>query len=310
MSAPAQTESVALPRAGSAQAWVLAARPKTLAAAFVPVAVGTAVAAATGGVQLSAAAAALFGALCIQVGTNFANDVFDAEKGADTAARVGPTRAVQAGLVSARSMRMGMIAAFGLATLAGIYLTWLAGWPVVAIGVASIASGILYTGGPRPLGYAGLGDVFVFVFFGIVAVAGTAFVQTGGVAALALAAAIPVGALSTAILVVNNARDAATDVLAGKRTLAVRFGRRFAIAEYVALLVIGAAGCAACAVLLRSPLPLLPLLLAPEGVRLARFVARTEGAGLNRGLAETARLLAGTGALLSIGLLLAIRSGG
>ena len=111
-----------------------------------------------------------------------------------------------------------MIAAFGLATLAGIYLTWLAGWPVVAIGVASIASGILYTGGPRPLGYAGLGEVFVFVFFGIVAVAGTAFVQTGGVTALALAAAIPVGALSTAILVVNNARDAATDVLAGKTT--------------------------------------------------------------------------------------------
>ena len=306
----ASAPDIALPRPGSARAWALAARPKTLAAALVPVGVGTAVAAATGGVDAGAAGAALFGALCIQVGTNFANDVFDAEKGADTAARVGPTRAVQAGLISPGGMRAAMAAAFGAATVAGVYLTWLAGWPVVAIGIASIASGILYTGGPRPLGYAGLGDLFVFVFFGIVAVAGTAFVQTGGVSALALAAAVPVGALSTAILVVNNARDAATDVLAGKRTLAVRFGRRFAIAEYAVLLVVAAAGGVACAALLRSPLPLLPLLLAPEGVRLARFVARTEGAGLNRGLAETARLLAGVGLLLSAGIVLAGRSAG
>lgn len=300
----------ALPRAGSAGAWVLAARPKTLAAAFVPVAVGTAVAAATGGIHAGAAGAALFGALAIQVGTNFANDVFDAEKGADTAERVGPTRAVQAGLLTAGDVRIGMIAAFAAATLAGVYLTAIAGWPVIAIGVASIASGILYTGGPRPLGYAGLGDLFVFVFFGIVAVAGTAFVQTGGVSALALAAAVPVGALSTAILVVNNARDAATDVVAGKRTLAVRFGRRFANAEYTGLLVLAAAGCVACALLLASALPLLPLVLAPEGIRLARFLFRTEGAALNRGLAETARLLALSGVLLSATLVLAARNGG
>lgn len=304
------TDAQALPKAGSARAWVLASRPKTLAAAVVPVAVGTAVAAATGGVAPGAAGAALLGALAIQVGSNFANDVFDAEKGADTAARVGPTRAVQAGLLTAGEMRAGMIAAFLAATLAGIYLTALAGWPVVAIGVASIASGILYTGGPKPLGYLGLGDLFVFVFFGLVAVAGTAFVQTGEVGALALAAAVPVGALSTAILVVNNARDASTDVLAGKRTLAVRLGRGFANAEYVGLLLLAGAGCVACALLLGSALPLLPLAVAPEGIRLARFVSRTDGAALNRGLAETARLLALSGVLLSAGIVLAVRNGG
>lgn len=302
--------AVGLPQAGSARAWVLAARPKTLPAAVVPVAVGTAVAAATGGVHVPAALAALFGALAIQVGTNFANDVFDAEKGADTEARIGPTRAVQAGLLSAGDVRIGMIAAFAAATLAGVYLVAIAGWAVVAIGVASIASGILYTGGPRPLGYAGLGDLFVFVFFGLVAVAGTAFVQTGAVSALAFSAAIPVGAISTAILVVNNARDAATDVLAGKRTLAVRFGRRFANAEYALLLVTAAVGCGACAWLTRSAAPLLPLLLAPEALRLARFVAKNDGAALNRGLAETARLLAGTGLLLGAGIVLAMRNGG
>ena len=293
-----------VPAAGSARAWVLAARPKTLAAAVVPVVVGTAVAVATGGAEAVPALSALLGALAIQVGTNFANDVFDAEKGADTDARVGPTRAVQAGLLSAGQMRAGMAAAFGVAVVAGLHLVAVAGWPIVAVGLASIASGILYTGGPRPLGYLGLGDVFVFVFFGLVAVAGTAFVQTGGVAPLALAAAVPVGALSTAILAVNNVRDAATDVLAGKRTLPVRFGVGFGVGEYAFLLVAAAAGCAACAWLLGSAWPLLPLALAPEGTRLALAVARTRGPTLNRALAETARLLAGTGVLLSAGILL------
>lgn len=295
--------TMTLPAAGSWRAWVLAARPQTLAAGAVPVAVGTAVAAATGGVHPGGALAALAGALAIQVGTNFANDVFDAEKGADTEARVGPTRAVQAGLLSPAQVRAGMVAAFGAATLAGVYLVTLAGWPIVAIGLASIAGGVLYTGGPKPLGYLGLGDLFVFVFFGVVAVAGTVLVQTGSVSALALAAAVPVGALSTAILVVNNARDAATDVLAGKRTLAVRFGRRFANAEYVSLLALSGAGVAACAWILGHPAPLLALLATPEAVRLARFVVRNDGAALNGALAGTARLLVVVGALLSFGII-------
>ena len=197
--------------------WVGAARLRTLPAAVVPVVVGTACAAATGRVAWGAALAALGGALAIQIGTNFANDVFDAERGADGPDRIGPVRAVSAGLISAGAMNRAMIAAFAVATLLGIYLASVAGWPVVAIGVASILSGIAYTGGPWPLGYHGLGDLFVMVFFGFVAVCGTTYVQLGAVPCLAIAAALPVGALATAILVVNNVRDRATDARAGAR---------------------------------------------------------------------------------------------
>ena len=163
------------------KSWILAARPATLTAAAAPVAVGTAVAYAVGGFALGPALAALLGAFWIQIGTNFANDVFDAEKGADGPDRIGPTRAVSAGLISARAMKLAMIAAFALATAFGGYLLAVAGWPVAAIGVASILAGIAYTGGPYPLGYHGLGDLFVLVFFGFVAVCGTAFVQLGHV---------------------------------------------------------------------------------------------------------------------------------
>ena len=203
-----------------------------------PVLVGTACASARGDVKWGPALAALFGALFLQIGANFANDVFDYEKGADTAERLGPTRAVQAGLISARGMRLGMLVVFALALALGIYLTTVAGPVILVIGLASIASAIAYTGGPYPLGYHGLGDVFVFVFFGLVAVCGTAFVEIGQVPALSLACALPVGALATAILVVNNLRDRVTDAGAGKRTLAVRFGRGFAIGQYRALIAV------------------------------------------------------------------------
>ena len=211
--------------------WIAAARPKTLPAAVVPVVVGTACAAASGGAAWAPACAALGGAIAIQIGTNFANDVFDAERGADGPDRVGPTRAVAAGLIAPRAMKHAMIAAFAVAIAFGIYLASIGGWPIVAIGIASIAAGIAYTGGPFPLGYHGLGDVFVLAFFGFVAVCGTAFVELGRVPALAIGAAIPIGALATAILVVNNVRDRASDARAGKRTLAVRFGRRAAVVE-------------------------------------------------------------------------------
>ena len=166
--------------------WLLAARPKTLSAASVPVAVGSACAFSLGGLRPAPALAALAGALLLQIGANFANDVYDYEKGADTAERLGPTRAVQAGLITPAAMKRGMYLVFALALLIGAYLTHVAGWPILAIGIVSIVSAVAYTGGPYPLGYNGLGDLFVFVFFGLVAVCGTVFVQLGRVPALAL----------------------------------------------------------------------------------------------------------------------------
>jgi len=284
--------------------WIAAARLRTLPAAVVPVVVGTACAAASGGAAAGPALAALGGALAIQIGTNFANDVFDAERGADGPDRIGPLRAVSAGLISAGAMKRAMIAAFGVATLLGLYLVAASGWPVIAIGLASIVSGVAYTGGPWPLGYHGLGDVFVMIFFGFVAVCGTAFVQLGSVPCLAIAAAIPVGALATAILVVNNIRDRATDVRAGKRTLAVRFGRRAALVEYAALLALAYAVPLGLAITGR-PWAALPLLSAPLAiVRLRAVIAAADGPAFNRCLAATAQLLLAHGALFTLGLAL------
>jgi 1,4-dihydroxy-2-naphthoate octaprenyltransferase len=282
--------------------WIGAARLRTLPAAVVPVVVGTACAAACSGTALGPALAALGGSLAIQIGTNFANDVFDAERGADGPDRIGPLRAVSAGLITPRAMKRAMIAAFGIATLLGVYLVAVAGWPVIAIGIASVISGIAYTGGPWPLGYHGLGDLFVMVFFGFVAVCGTVFVQLGSVPCLAIAAAVPVGALATAILVVNNVRDRATDVRAGKRTLAVRFGRRAALVEYALLLGLAYAvpiGLAATG----RPWAGLPLLSAPLAiVRLRAVIAAADGPTFNRCLAATAQLLLLHGALFAAGL--------
>jgi len=288
---------------GSPRAWVLAARPATLTAALVPVLVGTAVALASGGFRGGPAAAALFGAFMLQITSNFANDVFDAEKGADTHERLGPTRAVQSGLLTPREVRVGLSITIALAMLAGLYLTAVAGWPVVVIGVCSILSAVAYTGGPFPLGYHGLGDVFVMIFFGFVAVCGTVFVQSGAVPPLAWLASVPVGAIATAVLVVNNVRDRETDVKAGKRTLAVRFGRRAGVGEYVALLALAyAAPAVAIALLGRSPWVLLPLASIPVAVRLARTLATTEGKPLNACLTGTAKLLLLYGVLFAAGL--------
>jgi 1,4-dihydroxy-2-naphthoate octaprenyltransferase len=294
----------ALPAPSSLAAWIAACRPATLSASAVPVLVGSACAAAVGAFRAGPALAALAGAFCIQIGTNLANDVFDFEKGADTGDRVGPVRAVQAGLLTAAQVRRGMVLAFGLACLAGVSLILVGGWPIVVIGIASILAGIAYTGGPWPLGYHGLGDVFVMLFFGFVAVCGTAFVQVGAVPDVAWLAAVPVGALSTAILVVNNLRDRHTDVGAGKRTLAVRFGRRFALGEYVALVALAFVGTVLVAASARSAWPLLALGALPIAVSLSRKVAVTEGAALNPLLGATARLLLVHGVLLVVGLVL------
>jgi 1,4-dihydroxy-2-naphthoate polyprenyltransferase len=298
--------AVTSPRAapGSLRAWILAIRPATLTVGLSPVLVGAAVASSLGEPRILAIAAALLGAIFLQIGSNLANDVFDHEKGADGPDRLGPVRVTQAGLLSPSAVRVGMGVAFALAMATGIYLTNVAGWPIVAIGLASIASAIAYTGGPYPLGYHGLGDVFVFVFFGLVAVCGTAFVATGGVPVLAWFAAVPVGSIATCVLVVNNVRDRETDVRAGKRTLAVRFGRRFGVAEYALLLV---AAYAVPVVLFATrrcgALVLLPLLTLPIAARLALTVARrTDGPTLNSALASTARLLLFFSVLFAAGL--------
>lgn len=290
-------------RPGSLGAWLLASRPKTLSAAAVPVLVGTACASARGQVKWGPALAALLGALLLQIGANFANDVFDFEKGADTAERLGPTRAVQAGLLSARSMRRGMLLVFGLALLIGLYLTRVSGPVILLIGCASIASAIAYTGGPYPLGYHGLGDVFVFIFFGLVAVCGTALVEIGRVPLLALACAIPVGALATAILVVNNLRDRVTDLGAGKRTLAVRYGRGFALGQYRSLIAVSYLTPVGLALSgSTGPEVLVTLLSLPLALKTERAVTATEGRALNPLLAATAKLLAVFGLLFALGL--------
>jgi 1,4-dihydroxy-2-naphthoate octaprenyltransferase len=291
----------ALPTPGSFGAWVLACRPATLTAAVSPVCVGTACAHAVGSFRAGPALAALIGAMLLQIGSNLANDVFDFEKGADTEARLGPLRAAQAGLLTARQLRRGMLVVFGLALLVGVYLTSVSGPAIIGIGLASIAAAVAYTGGPYPLGYHGLGDAFVMLFFGFVAVCGTAFVQTDTVPALALAASVPVGCLATAILVVNNVRDRETDVVAGKRTLPVRFGRTAGLAEYAGLVVLAYAVPAALAAS-HSPWTLLPLLTVPLAANLVRRVFRETGRDLNRTIGATAKLLFLHSALFAAGL--------
>lgn len=212
--------------------WLLAIRPKTLPAAMGPVIVGTALAAGDQVFHFGSALAALLAALLLQIGSNLANDVFDFKKGTDTKERTGPLRVTQAGLLTPRQVMMGMWAVFALAFLIGTYLIWIGGWPVLTIGVLSIIFAIAYTGGPFPLGYHGLGEVFVFIFFGPVAVCGTYYVQAGSLAASAWWASLPMGLLISAILVVNNFRDLEQDKKVGKKTLAVRLGPSGTQIEY------------------------------------------------------------------------------
>ncbi|MCU0793636.1 MAG: 1,4-dihydroxy-2-naphthoate polyprenyltransferase [Opitutaceae bacterium] len=221
-------------RPSAARIWLEATRPRTLPAAVAPVLVGTALALRADAAKWPAAAACLGFALLVQVGTNFANDYYDAQKGADTAERVGPRRAVASGLVSPATMRAAMIVVFAAAFAVGLTLLAYGGWPLLVVGVLSIACGVAYTGGPYPLAYHGLGDVFVFIFFGLVAVGATTFVQAGELGAAAWIAGAGVGALATNILVANNYRDVETDAKAGKRTLLVAWGRGYGRAQFAA----------------------------------------------------------------------------
>lgn len=286
--------------------WLAAARVRTLPAAVAPVGVGTAAIPGGAGFRPAAFAAALVGSVFIQVGTNLANDYSDARRGADSEGRLGPVRVTAAGLVAPRRVLVATWLAFAVAVCAGIYLIAVAGWPILAAGVASILAGVLYTGGPRPYGYAGLGEPFVFLFFGLVAVNGSYYAQVEELAWAPLALSVPVGLLATAILAVNNVRDIDTDARAGKRTLAVRLGRERARRLYAGLLA--AAFAAVPAGVLAGGLPAWALLswaALPLAPPLARAVStRTDGPALNRALAGTGRLLAAFSALLAAGLLL------
>lgn len=286
-----------------ARAWVLAARPRTLPAAAVPVLVGTAVASHSTAIAPLVFGATLAAALLIQIGTNFANDYSDFVSGADSAQRLGPTRVTQGGLITPRAVKRATYAAFGIALLFGLYLARVGGWPIVLIGSVSIICGFLYTGGPWPFGYHGLGDLFVFVFFGVVAVTGTTYLQTGTWERLALYVAIPIGLLSSSILVVNNLRDLATDRAAGKRTLAVRIGERATRRQYALLLALAYGIPVALAATEWSDWYLLPWLSAPVAVALTRRVlGAASGRDLNAVLERTGQLLLLFGLLFAVGL--------
>jgi 1,4-dihydroxy-2-naphthoate polyprenyltransferase len=283
--------------------WVAGARPRTLPAAVVPVAVGTAAAVGEAGIVAWRAGAALVVALAIQVGTNYANDYQDGVRGTDDV-RVGPVRMVASGLAPARTVRAAALVAFAVAGGAGLALAAAAGWVLLAVGAASFAAGWLYTGGPRPYGYAGLGEVFVFVFFGLVATVGSTYVQTERITGLSVLAAVPVGLLATALLVVNNLRDIPTDTVAGKRTLAVRLGAHWTRLLYLGLLT----GAYAMIVLIgavdrpTAALALPGAVLAMAPARLVRSGA--SGQALIPVLGATGRVQLVTGLLLALGLAL------
>jgi len=283
----------------------MAARPRTLPAAIAPVLVGSA-AAHGPDFRWLAFFAALLGSVLIQIGTNLANDYSDAKRGADTADRLGPVRVTSAGLVAPKRVLTATWIAFGLAALVGIYLATVAGPGIIAVGLISIAAGYLYTGGPRPYGYAGLGEVFVFLFFGLVAVNGSYYVQVEQLDTLPILLSVAVGCLSTAILVVNNVRDLDTDRRAGKNTLAVRIGRQRTRALYLGL--VGLAFLMVPVALLAGDGPgwgMLAWLSAPMAIKPARAVReRTDGAALNGALAGTGALLGVFSILLSVGLLI------
>ncbi len=288
--------------------WLMAARPRTLPAAIAPVLVGTAAAdlALIESIHWGAFLAAMAGSILIQIGTNLANDYSDAKRGADTTERLGPVRVTSSGLIAPKRVLHATWIAFAAALGVGVYLATVAGPEILAVGAISIAAGVLYTGGPRPYGYAGLGELFVFVFFGLVAVNGSYYVQLDRIDALPLLLSVPVGLLSTAILVVNNLRDLETDARAGKRTLAVRLGRERTRLLYAALIAIAFAWLPLALLLGEGPawgliaLASAPLAVAPT----AAIRTRTDGPALNGALAATGLLLAAFSALLALGLII------
>jgi len=286
--------------------WLAAGRPKTLPAAVVPVVMGAAMAYGDGLFHLLSAGTALICALLIQVATNFVNDYADFKKGADDPDRIGPLRVTQAGLVTPKQMKRAIYLVFGITVLISLYLVYRGGWPIVVIGVLSIVSGVLYTAGPVPLGYVGLGDLFVLIFFGPVATAGTYYVQALTVDWIVILAGFAPGLLSVGILTVNNLRDIDGDRKAGKKTLAARFGRKFAMNEYYYSLL--TAGLIPILIVLLTGehhlclLATLTLFFAPGVLR--TVFSSTDGPELNNALAVTGKFLLIYGSLFSVGWIL------
>jgi 1,4-dihydroxy-2-naphthoate octaprenyltransferase len=286
-------------------AWAMAARPRTLPAAAAPVCIAVAFALRDGVFHWPAALACLLISLLMQIGANFANDLFDHERGSDTPDRLGPTRVTAAGIIAPAQMRVGIAIVFGLAALSGAYLVWLRGWPVLVLGAAIFLAALAYTGGPFPYGYYALGDVFVFLSFGAAAVCGTYYAQAGTITPAVGWAAVPIGLLIVNILVVNNTRDIQTDSAANKRTLAVYFGRKAMQLEYL-LCLIGAY--LVPLILWKSGLAswggLLAWLSLPDAYWLYLEFSRTEGRLLNKTLGTTARLALIYAILFSLGIVI------
>ena len=282
-------------------AWVAAARPRTLGASLVPVLVGLAYAGRSVTIDLHIALLTAAAALALQIASNLANDYYDFAAGIDTGQRLGPTRASAAGLLAPESVRRAALLCIGVALVAGVVLVAHGGWPILGVGVASAAFALAYSGGPLPLASLGLGEVLAFVFFGLVAVSGTAFLQRVPVSGELLLVAMPVGALVAAIMAVNNLRDIPTDATTGKRTLAVRLGERGA-RTFHTLLVALAFALLPCVAWLVAPTALLPLAVAPLAIAEARAVWRRNGSELNQSLAGTARLHLVFGAAYVLGL--------
>jgi 1,4-dihydroxy-2-naphthoate octaprenyltransferase len=292
-------------RAFDWNSWGLAIRLRTLPAAAAGVITGSALAWYDGYFRLSAALVCLAAAILLQIGSNLANDVFDFERGTDTAERAGPTRVTQAGLLTPSQVKMGMLVVFVLAALCGLYLAWLGGWPIILLGIAAIVSAIAYTGGPLPLGYYGMGDLFVFIFFGLASVAGTYYVQAGVVSAAAWWMAIPPGLIITAILVVNNLRDLENDRKAGKRTLAVILGERGTRREYLLCVIVAYLVIPLAALLGLIPwLSLLTWASLPLAFRITRIVFTQKGRPLNAALAGTGQIALFFSILFWIGMFL------
>ena len=288
------------------QVWMLASRPKTLPAAASGVVTGTALALRDGYFHFGPALAALLVALLLQIGSNLANDVYDYERGADAGERHGPLRVTQAQLLAPEQVKLGMWVVFGLSAVLGLYLAFVAGWVVILIGLAAILSAIAYTGGPFPLGYYGLGDLFVFIFFGVAAVAGTYFVQAGTVSVQAWWMSVPIGWLIVDILVVNNLRDINADRVAGKHTLAVRLGEQGARMQYLVLLI--ASYLILPALAFTGVLPwtsMLAWLSFPLGWRTWQIVRKQAGRPLNEALAGTGQTTLVYSLLFFVGILFA-----
>ncbi|MCB9358173.1 MAG: 1,4-dihydroxy-2-naphthoate polyprenyltransferase [Calditrichaeota bacterium] len=288
----------------SLSAWILASRPKTLVAALLPVIIGSAWAKAQGAFDWSVALLILLSATCIQIGTNLANDFSDFKKGADTSERLGPTRVTQAGLLSPRVVLIGTVVTFSLAVLLAVPLIVRGGWQILVIGLSGILFGWMYTGGPYPLGYNGLAESFVLLYFGVLAVAGTSYLFLLSWSTTALLLGTIPGVLACGLLAVNNVRDEHTDRKAGKRTPVVRFGRMVGLVEYVVTMFLPYGILLTMWTLLPRLAVLLPLIALPFAFKpIQQVLTSREGPVLNQALAGTARHMLVFGLLLVIGLL-------